>query len=929
MSEVFAITLRKVVNFSLKAKHLAIKPEGVRTAFFPFFFILIVLLIPAVGSAQVEQPLQGPRLPLPVLKDTIPVSPDTLVIKNDTLSTQPDSLKVPPPKSDIETTIFYSASDSINSSLSGKIIKLYGNAKIKYGTIELEADEIIIDYEQSTISANGKLDSLGRRVGFPIFKSGPEVYETRDMVYNFKTKKAKISEVVTTQGDGFMHGEVVFKNAENELFTIGNAYTTCNLSHPHFRIVSKKAKAIPGDKIVTGPFYMELLDVPTPLAFIFGIFPAQRKSASGIIVPSYGEERRRGFFLRNGGYYFDISEYIKVSVTGDIYTKGSSALYLNSIYNKRYAYTGSFNFSFTNNRVTDNIEDEQKIKDFRLTWSHSPQTRGTSRFSASVNAATSSFTNNNFLGLNNDPRNTRLDNTSRKLSSNVSYSKTFPGTPFNLGINMRHNQDLVTKRLDMSLPDLTFNVNNIYPFKRNSKKDFLQNMSVRYTLTGTNQINNNLGRIGNATTDSIAPFTFGNFPTFLRNSRKGIRHVIPIATSVKALKYLTLSPAINFNELWYFEKLNWGINDAGNTPIVIDTLREFNRVTNYSIALNLTTRIYGMYFIRNPNSRLKAIRHIINPSIGYSYQPDFGDPKFGFFQELVTEDGKKIRRSRHEGFIFGSSGQGERSSLSFSIGNNLEMKVKNERDSVARKVSLLNNLSISSSYNFAADSFKLAPFSLSANSNIMDNKFNVNLTAVLDPYQFRLDSIGTQENNLGTIFETKISRFVWQDGFAIGQITNLNLALSTNLSPKGNASDQTTRDRIAKSNISETDKQFFLNNPDAYVDFNVPWNLRISYNLDYAKQGRQDARVTQALRFNGDLSLTEQWKIGFNSGYDFESKAITQTFLTLNRDLHCWQMSLGWVPFGAFQSYNFSIGVKSGLLRDLKLDRRSPFFDNR
>ncbi len=936
MSGLFAITLRKVVNFSLKAKHLEIKPEGVGKLFFFIFFILSIVLSSASAFGQVENPILVPRTPLPLHTDSIPVLPDsvlnridTLVNKNDTLNVKIDSVSINAPKSDIETTIFYSATDSINSSLATKIIKLYGNAKITYGEIELEADEIIIDYEKSTITAKGSFDSLGQRIGFPLFKNGSEVYETRDMVYNFKTKKAKISEVVTQQGDGFMHGEVVFKNDKNELFTIGNAYTTCNLAHPHFRIISGKAKAIPGDKIVTGPFYMELNDVPTPFGFAFGMFPSQKKSASGIIVPSYGEERRRGFFIRNGGYYFDLNDYIKMELTGDLYSKGSSAVYLNSIYRKRYAYDGNFNLSITNNRLTDNIEDDSKTTDFRIAWSHSPQTRGTGRFSASVNAVTSNFTNNNFLGLNNNPRSTRIDNTSRKLSSNVSYSKTFPGTPFSLGVNMRVNQDLVTKRIDLPLPDLSFNMNNVYPFKQ-SQAEFLKNLVVKYTANGSNQVTNSLGKIGDVN-DSIVPFTVNNLALFFNNSRKGVRHAIPLTTSVKALKHFTLSPSVNFNEIWYFEKLEWGLDSLGTNAIVVNTIDGFNRITNYSGGISLNTRLYGMYITKNPARKLKAIRHVINPSVTYSYQPNFADPKFGYFQTFESSTGAVIQKSRFEGqqFIFGSSGQGEQSSMSFSLGNNFEMKVKNEDDSVARKISILNNLSISSSYNFAADSFKLSPFSFSANTNILEDKININIGGILDPYTYHIDRIGTDEDDLGRIYETKISRFVWQDGFALGQITSLNLAFSTNLSPKGKEKDAETRKKIGESNLSETDKEFFLQNPDAYLDFNIPWNFRLNYNVSYARQGRQEPVVTQALRMNGDLSLTENWKITFNTGYDFESKEITQTFFTINRDLHCWQVSLGWTPFGTFQSYNFSIGVKSGMLRDLKLDRTRNFFDSR
>ncbi|MEQ9593443.1 MAG: putative LPS assembly protein LptD [Cyclobacteriaceae bacterium] len=919
------------MNFSLKAKHLEIKPEGVGKYIFFIFFLTIQSFLSTNSLAQVETTITEPAALLPVAPDTVGVPVDSLLNKNDTLNIKSPSRRdsVPAPaKSDIETTIYYSARDSINSNLSGKLIRLYGEAKIKYGEIELEADEIEIDYEKSTISARGSTDSLGQRVGFPIFKNGPEVYETRDMVYNFKTEKAQISEVVTQQGDGFVHGDLVYKNDKNELFTVGNAYTTCNLAHPHFRIISKKAKAIPDDKIVTGPFYMEVNDVPTPLGFAFGMFPAQKQSSSGIIVPSYGEEKNRGFFLKNGGYFFDISDYLKLTLTGDIFSKGSSALYLNSLYRKRYAYDGTFNFSTTSNRINSDIENRDKIRDYRIMWTHSPQSKGTGRFSASVNAATSTYTTNNLLPLNSNPASNRLDNTSRQLSSNISYSKTFAGTPMSLGVNMRHSQDLVTQKVNLLLPDFNFNVNNIYPFKKASDNEFLENFVIRYTMKGTNQIDNNLGKIGDATTDSIAPFNAANFSTFLANSKKGIRHNLPIGSSVKLLKHFTLSPSINYDEIWYVEKLDWALDDSGQIAVVVDTISQFNRITNYSGGVNLNTRLYGMYLMKNPNSRVKAIRHVINPSIGYNYRPDYADPKFNYYQTFTTSQGSVIQKSRHEGFVFGSSGQGESSSMNFSLGNTVEMKVKNPADSVAKKVSLLNSLSISSGYNFAADSFKLSPFALGANTNVLNDKININITSILDPYQYRIDSIGKSENDFGRVYETKISRFAWQDGFNLGQITSLNLAFSTNLSPKGQSKDNETRSKIANANISETNKQYLLNNPDAYIDFDVPWNLRLSYNLDYRKMGSQPSQVTQTIRVNGDLSLTEKWKITYNTGYDFDNKEFTQTYLTINRDLHCWQVSLGWTPFGPYQSYNFSIGVKSGMLRDLKLDRTRNFFDN-
>lgn len=844
-------------------------------------------------------------------------------------------------KSEIETTIVYSARDSINSRVDRKLVRLYGDAKIKYGTIELQAEEILIDYEKSTISARGKLDSAGRRVGYPIFINGQEKYETKSIDYNFKTRKARISEVVTKQDEGFLHGSAVMKNSKDELLSVRNAYTTCNLAHPHYEIIATKAKAIPGDKMVVGPFYMAMNGVPIPLGFPFGIFPSPRKSASGIIVPSYGEEKNRGFFLRNGGYFFDFNDYIKMQVTGDIYSKGSSALYINSNYSKRYHYGGSFNFSYSNNRLTDNIEDNSTVQDFRIMWSHTPQTRGTGRFSASVNAASATYNQHNLLQYNTNPSVPRLDNTTRKLSSNVSYSKTF-GTLFSLGANFRLNQDLTTRQVDMALPDLTFNVNNIYPFKK-SQSLFLQNFSTRLSSSMTNQLTNNIGRNYTdaegkpLTHDSIAAINSETLPFLLERAKKGIRHNIPLATSFKILRFLTLSPSVNLDELWYFEKLNWGLSSDQKSAVVLDTVRGFNTVTNYSGSVSLTTRIYGTYFFKKKTG-IQAIRHVINPSVAMSFQPNFGDPSYGYYQRIDIPGAKNpTYKSVHDGFVYGSSKFGESATVSFGINNTVEMKVLGKKDTVSKKVSLLNTLSINSSYNMRADSFKLAPFSMAANTNVLDNKLNINLSASLDPYKY----VTIVSENGGTPREIRTRNFAWNptpepagyyvldDGFGIGRITNANLALGTNLSPKGKEKDADTREKVGKATgISDADKQYLLKNPDMYIDFNIPWNLRINYNVDYSHPVNTTPKVTQTMRIDGDFSLTRQWKIAFNTGYDFQQNQVTQTYITISRDLHCWQVNLSWVPFGQFQSYSFYIGIKSSLLKDLKMNRTRSFYDN-
>lgn len=908
------ITLRKVVNFSQHAKYPSALKRTVGN-YLPFVFIFLSTIACQVSWAQ-----------------------------SDTTRVKQDSVKKDQPKGDIETAITYSAEDSINTSIDRKIIKLYGNAKVKYGQIELDAEEIIIDYEKSTITANGKRDSTGQLVGFPIFREGQHEYETKGMVYNFKTKKASITEVVTKEGEGFMHGEKIYKNHKNELFTVGNAYTTCDLAQPHYRIISRKAKAIPGDKTVSGPFYMEFNGVPTPLGFAFGIFPSQKQSASGIIVPAYGEERVRGFFLRGAGYYFDINDYIKLTVTGDIYSKGSTALYLRTNYISRYQYSGNLSFSYTNNITYQNqkVESPSVAKDFSLVWSHSPKTKGTSRFSASVNAATGTFTQNNFVGLNQATTATSgtgrpFDQTTRKMSSNISFSKTFPGTPFSLGINMRHNQDLQTGKLDMSLPDLSFNVNNLYPFKR-SQTMILQNLSVKYTLTATNQFTNDLGNIATDASgnpkDSIAAVNAQNIPLFLRNAKKGIRTNIPLSTSFKVMKYFTVTAGGSIDQVYYFDRVNWtaygrtGLN-LGSKAVIKDTVRQFNVITNYSLTASLTTRIYGMYRAKNKEARIRAIRHLITPNIGFSYTPNFGDPRYGYYQTVGLTDAKgkpyTVQKSIHDGFIYGSSKTGASQSMSFGIGNTLEMKVRGPKDTVDKKVALFNNLSISSGYNFLADSFKLAPISMSANSNILNNKINFNINASLDPYQY-WNVISSINEKTGVVYrEQRVSRYAWNAG-KLGRITSASMNFSTNLSPKGQKKDGEMRDKVSKSSATEADKNYLLQHPDTYVDFNIPWNLRISYNINYS-HSTGAATVTQSMTMSGDVSLSEKWKVTFNGGFDFQKNQFTTTNLGISRDLHCWQVNLNWVPFGQFQSYTFNIGIKSSLLKDLKLNRTRSFFD--
>jgi hypothetical protein len=923
MFNVFAITLCKIVNFSQKGKVLSVNLVRVR---FLISSILLTFFF-SYANAQIETTIKSVPDSLPLARDSVILPIPTPNINSDSLRHAQDSLQSRQ-SGDIETTINYSARDSIRASVDGKIIWLYGQAKIIYGEIELEADEITLDLANSTLTAHGTRDSLGRRVGYPVFKNGQEIYETKDIVYNFKTRRARISEVVTTMGEAYLHGDVVFKNEKGELLSLGNSYTTCSLEEPHYCIRATKTKAIPDDKIVAGPFYMEFNSIPLPIGFLFGMFPAPRKSASGIIVPSYGEEKRRGFNLRDGGYFFDISEYLKVALTADIYSKGGHALKLNSTYMKRYKYSGTVNFAYSKNPDTDDkIETSSFSNDYRLTWSHSPQSKGSSRFSASVTAATATYNSNNDLSYGTQGGtydNPNLNNITAKLTSNVSYSKRFTGTPFSFGLNLNHNQDLQTKVVDLLLPNISFNMANIYPFQSKSGRTGpLDNFSIAYNMNAQNRVTNNLGRLPGATTDSIAPFTFSNFGQFFADGKKGMRHTIPTSFSVKALRYLTFSPSFNYEEKWYGEQLTWGYNED-SLLVRRDTTSGFHRISNYNVSVGLTTRIYGMYHFKKASSNVKAIRHIINPSISFAYTPDFSQNE-DYFQQLVNPrdtTGRVFYQDRFQGSVYGGSTMGKSGSIGFGLGNNLEMKVQKPQDSLARKVMLLNNLSLGSSYNLIADSFKLAPISIAANTNLLDNLLNVNLSATLDPYAI-LTTVGEE----GFSRERRIDELAWKSG-SIGRITSATLAMSTNLNPKARSKQTTSREKIAKSDLPEQEKQFLLQNPDAYVDFEVPWSMNLAYNLGYSHALNQGSKITQTVSMSGDVSLSAAWKVTYSTGYHFESNEFTQTNIGIARDLHCWTMRLNWVPFGRFQQYNFTINVKSSILQDLKLERRKPFFDN-
>ncbi len=868
--------------------------------------IFLFLLIPLITYPQLE----SDSLFSLMAKDTvIEINEDTVINR-----------------SEIETTINYSAKDSIFYDLKSQKIKLYGDSKIDYGEINLEAYEILVNWNDKTLDANFILDSTGKKIGKPIFSEGNQSYETDKITYNFESKRAKIKGIVTQLDDAYMQGEDVKKNEDDELFISHAKYTTCNLAEPHFHISANKIKVIPGKKVVSGPFHLKFGDVPTPLGFIFGMFPQPKKKVSGLIMPNYGEEKRRGFYLRDGGYYFAINDHLDLRITGDIYSKGSYGGTIATNYNKRYSYNGSLRFNYNKSKLGD-FENPSISNDFSLSWSHTPDSRGkSSRFSSSVNFQTNSYNQNKNLVYSNFN-----ESINAQFNSNISYSKTFNG-PFNLSANLRHSQNVQTKKVNLTLPDVSYNMSRIYPFKNLGKlgKTALGKLSISHRFTGKIELTN--GSVGSSlsglniinSTNNFSEqidFNVDNINSIIDRSKIGGKHTIPISTSFNLLKYLTVSPSMNYNELWYLKKLNYSFNEQEN-GIQVDTTNSFQRAWSYSTALALSTRIYGTVFFKK--GKIKAIRHVISPEISMSFSPDFTKQKFGYYENVqINNEGDTKLLSKYENFLFGAPRIGSSASMNFYIGNNLEMKVIDKNDTISgtKKIKIFDNLSFSSSYNFLADSFGLAPIRFSTRTSFFKRLINLSISGNIDPYSFRLDSI----NENGVIYQRRINELALKNNQGIGSLDYINMALGFRFSAKDFRKES---EDIESSFGTQEELDYINSNIAEYIDFNVPWSLNASYNLNRRKIGFREPTITQTLTFSGDISISEKTKVSFRSGYDFKFKMLTQTSINATRDLHCWRINFSWVPFGRFQSYNLTINAVSALLQDLKLEKRSRFFDN-
>jgi lipopolysaccharide export system protein LptA len=877
------------------------------------------------------------------LADSLSVR-DSLSVAAD--STAADTLSNP---DDLEFLVKYDSEDSTISDVALKQVHLYGNAVVTYGTINLKANYIRLNWVTNEVYAVGTYDSTAKKmVGDPIFQDGAQVYNTKEIRYNFKSKKALIQGIVTTEGDGNIRGEKVKKDAEGNFYIQHSMYTTCNLTHPHYFINAPKIKMVNQKQVISGPFNLVIGDVPLPIALPFGFFPFPKKKeigTSGILFPTYGEEPNgRGFYLRDGGYYFAISEYVNAAITGQIYSSGSWGVGLASTYSKRYQYNGNFAFRMARNNSSDEIRrrtGQGASNDFSLVWSHSPKPRGNSTFSANVNITSSNYNQMQEL------QTTKY--TSNVATSSVQYTRTM-GQYLRGAASVRVNQNFgqfnaTTQRKEGGKTnissDFSLGVNQIAPFAMNGGRGrWYESFRLGLDFNGTYALSNSLSsidtsysslgfRVSNLEADSnrigrtqLVDFNVANFNPILKDAQFTGRYSLPISLpNFKLLKFINLTPSMSLNGEVFTKQYHYTYT-GGNT-VRIDTIK--NAVgTEYSFSFGggLNTRFYGTFFVKG--RRLEAIRHTVIPSLSFGYTPDFTGNGYGFYQDVQYNiKGDTKRLSRFRGVGTGVSNGRASSIITFNLNNSFEMKLKSKSDTAAsqfEKVSLLDNLGLTAFYNLLADSLNLSNIAVNANARIGKN-LNLNFNMNLDPYAYEAN--GTQAGR-------KINKYAITQGQGLAGLQNLGFTLGTNFSPKS-SSDKTKPTPGGNSTATPEQREFVQNNPDMYVDFSIPWNVNLNYNFGLTKTGLSNAMLIQAIQVTGDLSLSKNFKISVNTGFDFTAFQPTITSLTLYRDLHCWDMSLSWTPFAGnaarASNYNFTLKVKSSILQDLKVTRRRSFRD--
>lgn len=853
-------------------------------------------------------------------------------------------------KNGIDAPVEYQADDSLIYEGASGIARLFGNAQVKYQDMDLQSEQIHMQLDSSLVHATGGRDTTGVKFGTPIFKMGSDTYESDTMAFNFKTKKGLIQNVYTQQDDGYMVSELSKRNEKGELFLQHGRYTTCDEPHPDFYIALSRAKVRPGKDVVFGPAYLVVADVPLPFAIPYGFFPFTKSYSSGFIMPTYGDETSRGFYLRDGGYYFAVSDKWDLKLLGEIYTKGSWGLSGASNYRKRYKYSGSFFASYQNSVTGEkNMPDYSKQTSFKVQWSHRQDAKANpySSLSASVNFATTSYERNNLTSMYNPQAMTQSTRT-----SSVSWSTTFSSIGMSLSSTFNLNQNMRDSTIALTLPDLNVSIARFYPFKRKhmvGKERWYEKISMSYT----GQLSNSI-----STKEDMLMHS-----SLTKDWRNGMRHSIPISGSFTLFGYLNLSPSLNITDRMYTQRYDRSWDEESQRE-VIDTVQGFHNVYDWNLSLSATTTLYGMYVPSRKlfGDKIQAIRHVFTPSISFSYAPDFSVSRYGYYETYTKVDANgnvsQVEYSPYQGTLYGVPGKGKTGSISMDVKNNIEMKVRSDDDSTGfKKISIIDELGASMSYNMAA---KERPWSdLSTRLRLKITKsYTFNLNAVFATYAYEADSVGARPY-VGNHTEYSKGRF----GRFQGMSQSLNYTLDNNKvanffkwlrgekvkkkgkNDKDDEDDDDEYDTGVETNVddkmeagkhgarkenagkAETDE-------DGYMVFSMPWSLSFGYGITMRENTggkfnydtmRYPYKFTQNLNVSGNIRLSDGWNISFSSGYDFENHKISMTTASLSRDLHCFNMSCS-VVLSPYTSYNFSFRCNAATLTDaLKYDKRSSY----
>lgn len=850
-------------------------------------------------------------------------------------------------KRGIDAPVTYSANDSLVYDAMTKDAKLYGNSEVKYENMDLKSDKIRMNLDSSLVHATGSPDSTEKSgiKGRPVFVMGADNYDTDTIAFNFKTKKGLVQNALTKQEDGFLRSKLSKRTATGDVYLAHGRYTTCDKEHPDFYISLSRAKVRPGKDVVFGPAYIVVADVPLPFAIPYGFFPFTKSYSSGFIMPSYGDEQNRGFYLRDGGYYFAISDKMDLKLIGEIYTKGSWGLTATSNYRKRYKYNGSFLFSYQDTRTGDKgMPDYAKQTSFKLQWSHRQDAKANPfmSLSASVNFATSSYERNNLTSMYNPQSLTQSTRT-----SSVNWSTTFSSIGMTLSSTANLSQNMRDSTISMTLPDLNISISRFYPFRRKhaaGDERWYEKIAMSYTGQFSNSINTKENKLMHS--------------SLIKDWRNGFQHNIPISANFTLFKYINLNPSFNFTDRMYTNKVTKSWNERTQTEVA-DTTYGFHNVYNWNLSLSASTKIYGFW---KPNRKLfgdkvQAIRHVITPTVSFSYAPDFSASRYGYYQTYQKTDAdgnvSLVQYSPYQDELYGVPGRGRTGSISWSFDNNIEMKVKSDKDSTGfKKISLIDQLGWSMSYNMAAKEKPLSDLTVNLRLKWWKN-YTFNMTGVFASYAYELDDQG--KPYVG-------NRTYWGMG-KWGRFQGMSQNISYTLTPEkikklfGGAKDDDTKknkkgdddeiDTDIESNVDDTmiDAQHGASKDDkggkadtdgdGYMKFSMPWSLTFGYGITMSentdinkfnyKTMRYPYKFTQTLNVSGNLRISDGWNISFSSGYDFDNHKVSMTTASLQRDLHCFNMSCS-VVLAPYASYNFTFRCNASTLTDaLKYDKRSGY----